>query len=501
LLVIQTAAAETAGSQTDSQLAAPAVNTAGRDSEDSKDETRYYSDSFLPLRDSVRAFERDPANRYTYCIRSVATYECLSYGSDGDIRRRQHQTTAHGTGFAYLHDGEETRILTNEHVVAWPYVTDPEHRAEDVPLGCKLVNRKMSIVDNDEDEFDEDDIPLSLVLEDRSFDVAVVRARGKLRLLPYRIGRSSALNTGDVVIVRGFPLGVFQAHNTGKITNTLDVDKYRQWDHVDFIVDAQLSPGNSGSPVLALNRKTGEYELVGVYHATYMGASSLHAVIAVDQLRELMFQLKRENRPQLAVGLEQLSDSAQRARVQKALTDKDFIPYVGLGPLLVRLQPLGDNLLFEVFSRRFPLDDHPVALLLDAPAGDGWGRLQQVFFGNHRGYRLYGVSDVDSQAALALKHVLQRIYAQSYSTLAYRQLLGRVPTSRQAVDQRIALERALSRAAAQDTDLAQQLLDVAKERSPTTAETALPLAEVFSKAYSLSSLTLRNKALTESRVH
>lgn len=209
-------------------------------------EGRYYSDTFMPLRDDVRTYERDPANRYTYCIRNVGTYECLSYGGDGIVHRQQYQTTAHGTGFAYQLDGDQTRLLTNEHVVAWPFVTDGGHRLEDVPLGCKLISQKLSIVDNDDDDYDADDIPLTRVLDDPALDVAVVRAKGKLRLLPYRVGRSAALSTGDVVVVRGFPLGVFQAYNTGTVINTYDHDLYHQWDHEDFIVDAQLSAGNSG---------------------------------------------------------------------------------------------------------------------------------------------------------------------------------------------------------------------------------------------------------------
>jgi len=114
-----------------------------------------------------------------------------------------------------------------------------------VPLGCKLIKQKLSIVDNEEDEYDGDDIQLTRVADDRALDVAVVRAKGKLRVLPYRLGRSASLNAGDVVIVRGFPLGVFQAYNTGKIINTQDYDQYKHWEHVDFIVDAQLSRSGS----------------------------------------------------------------------------------------------------------------------------------------------------------------------------------------------------------------------------------------------------------------
>lgn len=487
LAFFNNAHAETASGQLASTLlVAPMTNQA--EAAIPSGEGRYYSDSFLPLRDDVRAFERDPANRYTYCIRNFATYECLNYGSDGSIRRRPHYRTVHGTGFAYQLDGEETRLLTNEHVVYWPAVTDAQHHVDDVPLGCKLIKQKLSIVDNEEDEFDGDDIALARVVDDRALDVAVVRAKAKLRILPYRTGHSAALSTGDVVIVRGFPLGVFQAYNTGKIINTLDDDRYKQWDHVDFIVDAQLSNGNSGSPVLALNRKTGEYELVGIFHASYERASSLNAVIAIDQLRGLMFELKREARPQPKLGLELLSEAAQRARLQMALDDRNFLPYISLGSLLVSLHSVGESLIFEVFTKTFPLDDYRLALLVDTPIADGWGKLQKVWFGNNRGYLACNLASLDTDAAGTLKRVLQRLYTLASSTLAYREATSGVPDSRKAVEQRAALQRALARAAAPDSELAQQLLDLAANSAPTAAEPGLPLAEVFAQTQSPTSM-------------
>lgn len=483
LMAAQDSDARAAGGKTGPALAAPPGSP--REQAAARNpppvEARYYADSFTPLRDDVRAFERDPANRYTYCIRNVATYECLSYSSDGSVRRRQHHATAHGTGFAYKLDGDDTRLLTNEHVVSWPFVTDVDHSIEDVPLGCKLVSQKLSIVDNDDDEYEADDIPLTRVIDDRTLDVAVVRAKGKLALLPYRIGRSSELSAGDVVIVRGFPLGVFQAYNTGKIINTRDEDRYKHWDHTDFIVDAQLSSGSSGSPVLALNRKTGEYELVGVFHASYTRGRSLNAVIAIDQIRDLMLQLKRGTSPRSRLLAEPLLEPAQRGRLRIALATKEFTPFINLGALLVRLHTFGDTLLFEVYTKGFPLDDHRVALFIDSPAAQGFGRLEKVWFGNGRGYKSYGLSELGAEESGLLKRLMQRMYALSSSTLSFREVFRGVPDSRQAVEQRAAFRKALSRAAAQDADLAQQLLDLAQEKSPAAAEMALPLADVMAQ--------------------
>ena len=112
-------------------------------------------------------------------------------------------------------------------------------------------------------------------------------------MLPWKIGRSAALRERNVVEVRGFPLGAFQATNVGKVVSAFDHDSYHEWDHDDFVVDALLSSGNSGSPVLAVSCRTGEFELVGIYHAGYAEGSALNVVVGIDQVRDLLTTLKR----------------------------------------------------------------------------------------------------------------------------------------------------------------------------------------------------------------
>src|SRR5205807_1744924 len=84
--------------------------------------------------------------------------------------------------------------------------------------------------------------------------------------------------------VRGFPLGAFQALNTGKVVNPMTLDTERGWNHADFMVDALLAAGNSGSPVFAVSCRSAEPELVGVYHAGYTDAAALNAVVAIDSV-------------------------------------------------------------------------------------------------------------------------------------------------------------------------------------------------------------------------
>src|SRR5205814_156345 len=131
---------------------------------------------------------------------------------------------------------------------------------EGVPVGCKKVSETLALVDDENDTYGRDDVALTRVVTDPQLDVAVLRARGDIPIMPWKIGRSSALTERNLVEVRGFPLGAFRATNIGKVISTHDHDEFGDWDHDDFVVDALLSAGNSGSPVLAISQATGEYE-------------------------------------------------------------------------------------------------------------------------------------------------------------------------------------------------------------------------------------------------
>lgn len=456
--------------------AAPAAPPAAAPEAPERDE---YADSFLPLKPQVRDYERDPQNRYTYCIRSIAIYECLSYGSDGAIRRQRTRVAAHGTGFAYREQGGETFLLTNQHVAEWPSVTDAAHRVDDVAAGCKRVSDTLKIVDNENDDYGADDVPLTRVATDDSLDATVVKAKGKLRLLPYRIGRSAMLTAGDVVLVRGFPLGAFQAVNSGKVVNPYDHDEYRDWDHVDFIIDAPLSSGNSGSPVLAVSTRTGEYELVGMFHAGYTRATALNAVVGIDQLRDFMFTLKHSARGQGVA--EQRSGPAERAVLEQKLAQPGFLPFLSLGPLPVALRRSGDLLLFEVFSRRFPTEDRRVLILGDRAVAGAFGSLAALWFGNERGLKAYDPVSLDGEVQAQLQGTLRRLHALAASTVRFRDLSERAASSRDLLAERAALQRVMTREASGDQDLAQVLLELAERLAPRPSDQALAYGAVLTE--------------------
>ena len=325
-----------------------------------------YSDEPSALLPRVREYERDPQNQYSYCLRTSAVYECLSYGSDGNVRRSRKSAVAHGTGFAYRKNGPDTLLLTNDHVATWPSVTDDQHPVDEVPSGCKLISESVEIVDDEADDYEANDVPLQRVVSDPATDVAILKTRTALKLIPYKVGKSAQLRVGNAVAVHGFPLGAFAATNLGKVVNAYDHDTDKDWDHTDFVVDALLSPGNSGSPVLAVSCRTGEYELVGIYHAGYVRGSALNVVVGIDQVRDLMATLKRA--PRVATSDGAAPGSAERALVTASLGAPSGSPFFPFGPLVASVRPLpGGALVYEVYSRGFPLRDERLLVVEDLP--------------------------------------------------------------------------------------------------------------------------------------
>ena len=315
-----------------------------------------YSDTLQVQSVHTRDLEQGARGQYSYLIRSTAKYECPFFGPDGKLRRRRVQASELGTAFAYEVSGAETYLLTNEHVAVWPEVTDALHRIEGVADGCKRVEDKLRIVRDERDDFDPGQIALTRVAVDPLLDAAILKAGQRLTVLPYKIGKSAGLRQGNAVAVRGFPLGVMQAVSSGKVVNPYDRDQEQGWDHVDFVVDALLSEGNSGSPVLAASCKSRALELVGVYHAGYKGHGALNVVVGIDQLAEFMKKKRRLPRAIASEGSPGAPGLVERGRVKDALA-AGTLPLFDFGGLTVRVEINDGVLLYHLYGRQFPLDD------------------------------------------------------------------------------------------------------------------------------------------------
>jgi len=313
-----------------------------------------YADSLEALSPEALRWERSGA--YVYCLRVTGVYEHIYYGASGRVRRDYSTTTQHGTGFAYMRRGAETYLATNDHVVSLPEVTG-ELSLDGVPPGSRKVSQSIHIVSSEGDTWSPGFIELSRVLSDPSKDLAVLKTSRPLQVMPYGLGGSSDLRAGNAVFARGYPLGVMPTLNAGRVTNPAQLDTDAGWDHLDFITDAALNDGNSGSPVFAIAADTGVPELVGIFHAHYREAMGLGVVVGIDQLRERLLELKPP--PPVAA----VDPSVEGWRRLSEEGGPVFFPFAGM---TARALEVEEGVRFELFDE-FPLSETPmVALVTDA---------------------------------------------------------------------------------------------------------------------------------------
>jgi len=411
-----------------------------------------YAEDLSALSPKAREAERHMTS-YVYAVRTTATYECVGYSENGDLHRTRSTQVAHGTAFAYRKDGNDTLLLTNEHVAEWPLLQN----------GCKRISEALRIVDDDKDDYAADDIVLTRVVVDPALDVAVLRAHQQLPVLPWKIGTSAALAPQQAVEVRGFPLGEFQATNIGKVISVHEHDDQGDWDHDDFVVDALLTSGGSGSPVLAVSCKTGELELVGIFHAHYNAASALNVVIGIDQVRDLMTTLQRTPHPAEApIAL----DAPARTHLVDAVRSSADPPFFPLGPLVASVAVRGDGaLVFAVYPSDFPHVTRPLVVLEDGGAAGAFGKLDHAYIGLHP----YTGDDADIQALLG--RTLDALRRDAIASLELRS--APTPASRDAYQQAARRRRSYQRMIDGQRDLAQALDDLAGRVHPDGAAVTL----------------------------
>ena len=411
-------------------------------------------------------------------MRNTAVYECLSYGPDGGVRHDRRTAVLHGTAFAYRRQATDTLLLTNDHVAAWPAVTDDQHTVEGVPSGCKKIDGDAGAGRRRTRRYGRDDIPVTRVVTDPQLDVAVLKTSAKLTVMPWKVGHDARLRERNVVEVRGFPLGAFRATNAGTVISAHDHDDFGEWDHDDFVVDALLSHGNSGSPVLAVSCATGEYELVGIYHAGYSEGSALNVVVGIDQVRDLMTTLKRT--PHGHQGDPVVLDASARRLISGALDADGELFFAFGGQTAVARPGSDDSLLFALFGKEFPQSSEPTLVIEDlSPGADPeFGRLGRIWFGSPQGLQARDRTTLDAEAQAEAARVLDGLRADAAASAAYQQARRGEMGSRQAADLLRRMKRALTRTSASRGDLLQAAADLSDRFAPEPGEHGPTLSEL-----------------------
>jgi S1-C subfamily serine protease len=406
------------------------------------------------------ARRQEETTRYSFCVRSTAVYQCAYYGPDGSLMSRRQTQSAHGTAFAFRREGAFSYLLTNEHVTEWPFVSS-KSSGLDVPVGCKRISQTVSIVDDENDSYAKDDIPLQRVVVDPELDVAVLKAQTRMDIMPFGLGQSSGLQVGDAIRVRGFPLGAFQAVHGGKVISAREPDQEGKWDHYDFVTDAQLSVGNSGSPVMAISCKTRRFELVGIYHAGYHRGQALNTVVGVDEFREIMTTLRPRTRKQPTSEL----SAADRQALVAELRAGRITPLLPMSGHVIGIRLAGDRLLYDLYPRKFPLIDWRLMVLEDLPS-TGFGRVGRIWFGSEQGLRERAFGELRPGEQNAVVHLMEAVRKKQRQGLLFRQLEPLAKRSRANNEKLRALERSMSREQADRSTVLRTLLDVVAQYAP-----------------------------------
>jgi len=419
---------------------------------------------------SPEARKQESSARYAFCLRSTVVYQCLYYGADGKVRNRKETGIYHGTTFAFRKDGGVTYLLTNEHAVDWPLVTTTDAKVEGVPDGCKRVSQVITIVESEKDTYTKDDIPLQRVVVDPELDIAVLKARMQVPVIPFSLGQSAAIRAGTGVQVRGFPLGAFQTVNVGKVTNPHDRDQEGRWDHNDFVIDARLSGGNSGSPVLAVSCKSRRFELLGVYHAAYREGQALNVAIGIDDFREIMTTLKprRHKLPPPTL------TAADRQKILAAVAG-GATPLFPFGERTIGVRTQGRRLLYDVYSRGFPLADWRLAVIEDLPAPGGFGRIGRVWFGDVPGLKELTFDQLQPPDQHQIAQIVDAFRRQYPLVLEHRRRQAEVKRTREQHEGFKTFELNLDRAAAYRRAVMKGLVEIARRLAPAGNEPHLPL--------------------------
>lgn len=175
--------------------------------------------------------------------------------------KRQLGETGKGAGSGFLIEGQ--RVITNHHVI---------ENATDITV--ELYNGKL--------------LAARVLGSDPAVDLAVLKIEGDLwndSLIPAKLGNSSALEVGSLVVAIGNAAGIGTSITLG-IISAIGRVREEFLAPINFIqTDAAISRGNSGGPLVDING-----DVIGVNTAILsgIGISGIGFAIPIDYVKDVL---------------------------------------------------------------------------------------------------------------------------------------------------------------------------------------------------------------------
>jgi S1-C subfamily serine protease len=178
--------------------------------------------------------------------------------------RGNEKISGSGSGFVFSSDG---LILTNSHVI------DNSDR-----LNVTLL--------------DGDEFTAEVTGIDKDTDIAIIKIFGS-GYSPAKLGSSSNLKIGQLVIAIGNPLGYQHSVSVGVLSGVGRTMRTPDGHMIDNILqsDAAMNPGNSGGPMIDTNG-----EVIGINTAIIPYAQGLSFSIGIDTAKEIARYLISEGK-------------------------------------------------------------------------------------------------------------------------------------------------------------------------------------------------------------
>ncbi len=178
--------------------------------------------------------------------------------------RGNEKISGSGSGFVFSSDG---LILTNSHVID--------------------NSDKLNVTLLDGDEFTAEVTGI-----DKETDIAIIKIFGS-GYSPAKLGSSSDLKIGQLVIAIGNPLGYQHSVSVGVLSGVGRTMRTPDGHMIDNILqsDAAMNPGNSGGPMIDTNG-----EVIGINTAIIPYAQGLSFSIGIDTAKEIARYLISEGK-------------------------------------------------------------------------------------------------------------------------------------------------------------------------------------------------------------